>query len=191
MLRALLAVSCIHAFGVSQTPEAPKPAFRGIENAIGMVTGEDHCYAIQAPKGWVIDNSIWAEQGVFAVFYQSGKSLQESPLVGFSRIHPKHPKGITVLVQEDLAASIQGSKFAKVKQHTDIRTKDGMPAGIFSIEGVPNQNSEWVAYIDAPTVVILVGVSIRPASNLTDGHKLLKELVSSIQWVHNGLQRVK
>lgn len=170
--------------GIALQPEEPSSSFAGVENGLGMVWGEDHFYAIQAPKGWVLDNSVWAEVDVFAVFYEVGSNTQESPMVGFSRVHPKHPDGIVALVTEDLENSKQGASTAVVEQLPDFATKDGMVARVYSVKGVPNVAPEWVAYIDAPTVVILVGVAVREPTPFEEGRQLLEELVGSIEWVN-------
>jgi len=168
-------------------PSQTKKPFRGIENAIGMVHGNNHTYNIQAPKGWVIDNQVWADMHVFAVFYQAGESIDTSSMVGFSRVHPKDPMGFSALIKNDLAQSSRGSKTSITSKHRDAKTKDGRIAHVYSIKGVPWQSPEWIAYIDAPTVVIIVGVSVRNPTEHSKGQSLLRDLVGSVDWINNGM----
>jgi hypothetical protein len=146
------------------------------------VNGPNHAYFIQAPKGWVIDNGIWAEQKIFAVFYQAGKTLHESPIVAYSMVQEPSPAGIEEHIKADMVYSLKGSKTAILKRDKELKTQDGRRAIVFSLKGVPDQNPEWMAYIEAPTVVILVSVSVKNIKDFDQGQQLLVDLVSSIGW---------
>jgi hypothetical protein len=63
-----------------------------------------------------------------------------------------------------------------------LKTQDGRQALVFTVTGVPKQNPEWMAYIDAPTVVILVSVSVRDIKDFEQGKALLEGLVTSVSW---------
>ncbi len=154
----------------------------GVENGSGIVHGPNHAYGIQAPKGWVIDNAIWADQGVFDVFYEAGKTLDESRVVGFSRVQAADKEGIEAHIKADLELTVQGAPAAKCERQAALKTKDGMTAICYRITGVPGKYPELVAYINAPTVVILVSVSVRESSRMKAGESLLQELVGSITW---------
>lgn len=152
------------------------------ENSTGIIHGPNHAYSIQAPKGWVLDNEIWAKEGIFAVFYKAGGSLDASPIVAYTMVQEKSPDGIEKHIKADMGYTLKGSKTAKVERRQALRTQDGRKALVFTVSGVPKQNPEWMAYIDAPTVVILVSVSVRDLKDFEQGKVLLEGLVSSISW---------
>jgi len=157
----------------------------------GIIHGENHAYFIQAPKGWGLDNAIWADRGIFAVFYPVGKTFQESPVIGYSMIQTKGQGDLATHIQADMAYSLKNAKDAKTERIKSLKTKDGMTAIVYAITGVPNQNPEWLAYIDAPTVIILVSVSVRKEENFQTGKGLLEDLVASISWFTNKVQYPK
>jgi hypothetical protein len=160
---------------------APKPVNDG-ENAAGIIHGSNHAYMIQAPKGWVLDNSIWAKNGIFAVFYKAGGTINESPIVAYTMVQEKTPVGIEEHIKADMVYTLKGAQTAKVDRRKPLKTQDGREALVFAVTGVPKQNPEWMAYIDAPTIVILVSVSVRDINDFEQGKSLLESLVSSVSW---------
>jgi hypothetical protein len=137
---------------------------------------------ITAPKGWVLDNEIWAKEGIFAVFYKVGGSIYDSPIVAYTMVQQKGPDGIEEHIKADMVYTLKGSTTAKVERKIPLKTQDGRQALVFTVTGVPKQNPEWMAYIDAPTVVILVSVSVRDIKDFEQGKVLLEGLVSSVSW---------
>lgn len=154
----------------------------------GIIHGPNHAYMITAPKGWVLDNEVWAEGGIFAVFYKVNCSIDTSPIVAYTMVQEKLPQGIEAHIKADMVHTLKGSKTAKVVRHTPIKSGDGRIGIVYSVVGVPKQNPEWMAYIDAPTVYILVSVSVRDVKDFTEGQKLLKDLVSSVSWFTDQVQ---
>ena len=153
-----------------------------MENGTGIVHGPDHAYFIQAPKGWVLDNSCWADRGIFAVFYQSGKTFEDSLAIGYTMVQRRSPDGIEAHIKADLAQTIQGGNGAKVERQASLKTQDGREARVYTLLGVTGKRPEWVAYIDAPTVVIVVSVSVKDRKDFQVGGDLLRDLVGSIGW---------
>jgi hypothetical protein len=92
------------------------------------------------------------------------------------------PAGIEEHIKADMVYSLKGSKTAILKRDKELKTQDGRRAIVFSLKGVPDQNPEWMAYIEAPTVVILVSVSVKNIKDFDQGQQLLVDLVSSIGW---------
>lgn len=154
-----------------------------VENGTGIVHGSDHAYFIQAPKGWVLDNACWADRGIFAVFYQAGKTFEDSLAIGYTMVQRRSPDGIEAHIKADLAQTIQGANGARVERQAPLKTKDGRVARVYTLLDVAGKRPEWVAYIDAPTVVILVSVSTRDRKDFQAGGELLRDLVASIGWL--------
>ncbi len=175
--------------GLAQSPGSKLGG--GEENAGGIIHGTNHAYMIQAPKGWVLDNEIWAKDGIFAVFYKAGQSLMESPIVAYTMVQEKTPAGIEAHMNADLAGTVKGSKTAKIERLKTIKTSDGRDAFVFKITGIPKINPELAAYIDAPTVVIFVSVSVRNIKDIPQGKILLDKLISSVSWLSDSTQYTK
>ena len=146
---------------------------------------------ITAPKGWVLDNEIWANDGIFVVFYKSGGSIDASPIVAYTMVQAKSSDDIEAHIKADMVHTLKGCKTAKIARHAPLKTNDGRTGIVYTVTGVPNQNPEWMAYIDAPTVIILVSVSVRDIKDFGQGELLLKDLVSSVAWFTDKVQYQK
>jgi hypothetical protein len=180
-MRSILVLSLLLSASAGLAKDSA-PATSPVEPRAGIVHGPDHSYIIEAPEGWMIDNGILADQGIYAAFYQAGRTFDESPIIAYSMVQQKARGGIEAHVQADMSHSLKGSKTAKVQRKKPLKTRDGREAIVFTLQGVPGQNPEWMAYIDAPTVVILVSVSVRHPGDFPKGEQLLAGLVSSISW---------
>src|SRR5947209_5161039 len=44
----------------------------------GTNRGSEHAFSVCAPKGWQLDNSILAEEGIHAVFYPTTSSFERA-----------------------------------------------------------------------------------------------------------------
>lgn len=96
--------------------------FPGEENASGIIHGPNHAYMIQAPKGWVLDNAIWADRGIFAVFYEANKTLDDSGIVAYTMVQQKTDGGIEAHIKADMVHSLKGSTTAKVERKAALKT---------------------------------------------------------------------
>jgi len=155
---------------------------RGSEPVTGIIHGPNHAYMIDAPKGYVLDNRIWADQGIFAVFYREGMAFPESPVVAYTMVQEKAPGGLQKHVDTDMVHTLRGAASARMRRHPSLKTRDGREALVYSVTDVPGVNGEWMAYIDAPTVVILVSVSVRDPRRFEEGRPVLDQLVASVAW---------
>lgn len=189
LLKALLVLFLVFSrlFGQSTSPQgglvmqADGRITQSQPEGTGVVFGPDHAYAIKAPKGWELDNGVLADQDVHAVFYMAGQTFQSSPAWMFSRVHPKRPEGFNKLVEMDLAESVD--KTSKLIHWPDLKTADGRIARVYSIQGHKKFDPEWIAYIDAPTIVILVGCGVRDRKQFSKMQEPFSDLVRSIFWV--------
>lgn len=152
------------------------------EPSIGIIHGAKHAYIIATPKGWVLDNKVWANEKIFAVFYPDGTTVQNSPILAYTTAYAKTQEGFEAYIQADLQQILKAHPGAQVQQHAPLTTRDGRTARVYTISGVPNKYAQWIAYIDAPTVVIFVAVGVRNVQNFEQGGLLLKDLVSSVAW---------
>lgn len=81
VISAFMLVGCmLHAQQYSVGAPA-KPA----DPSCGLVYGKDHMLLVCAPQGWVLDNKMLADQGIYAAFYRrdltSEKAQAQSTLM--------------------------------------------------------------------------------------------------------------
>jgi hypothetical protein len=47
-------------------------------SSCGMIYGQDHMLLLCAPPGWVLDNKVLADKGIYATFYRKELSYEEA-----------------------------------------------------------------------------------------------------------------
>lgn len=174
------------ALGVAQAQNAPKPQpvlppASGDDAQSGIIYGDDHAYTLTAPKGWVLDNQVWADQGVFAVFYPKGSSVQGN-WIAYSRVMDLNPKGLLAAATADLEGMKQESPHYTWKRLPDIQTSDRNTAIIFSTSGDSFGNAEFLAYIQAPTKVVFICAVTRTPKDLDQLRAPFEAIVRSYSW---------
>ena len=136
---------------------------------------------LTAPKGWVLDNQVWADQGVFAVFYPKGSSVKGN-WIAYSRVMGLDPKGLLAAATADLEGMKQQSPNYAWKRLPDIQTSDKSTAIVFSTSGDSLGNAEYLAYIQAPTHVVFISAVTKTPSDLAELKAPFESLVRSYAW---------
>ena len=172
--------------GVARAQDAPKsqpaPATEPVDDAqSGIIYGDDHAYSLTAPKGWVLDNQVWADRGVFAVFYPKGSSVQGN-WIAYSRVMDLNPKGLLAAAMADLEGMKQESPHYTWKRLPDIQTSGRDTAIIFSTSGDSFGNAEFLAYIQAPTKVVFICAVTRTPKDLDQLRAPFEAIVRSYSW---------
>lgn len=184
--RILALTSLIGVMGMAQDSQAsPKPTpskETDDSGQSGIIYGEDHAYSVTAPKGWVLDNQVWADQGVFAVFYPLGSSVK-GDWVAYTRVMDTNPKGLLACALEDMEGMKQQSPEYAWKRLPDIKTSDKNTAIVFSTSGDRLGNAEFLAYIQAPTHVIFISAVTKTPANRDQLRPPFESLVRSYTWI--------
>ena len=169
------------AQGVSSVPKPNQSTPDREERQSGIIYGDDHAYSLTAPEGWVLDNQVWADQGIFAVFYPKRSSVKGN-WVAYTRVMGLNPKGLLAYALEDLEGMRQESPDYSWTRLPDIKTSDKNTAIVFSTSGDSLGNAELLAYIQAPTHVIFIGAVTRTPKDLDQLKAAFKSLVESYSW---------
>lgn len=187
-LRPLAFAFIASSVGLAQTaPAAPQKAASAPKQAddegqSGIIYGDDHAYVLNAPKGWVLDNQVWADQGVFAVFYPKGSSVNGN-WVAYSRVMGTNPKGLLACALEDMESMKQQSLNYSWKRLQDIQTSDKNTAIVFSTSGDSLGNAEFLAYIQAPTHVVFISAVTKTPKDQAQMKAPFESLVRSYAWL--------
>lgn len=187
-LRPLAFAFLASGVGLAQTaPVAPKKAASAPKQSdddgqSGIIYGEDHAYVLNAPKGWVLDNQVWADQGVFAVFYPKGSSTNGN-WVAYSRVMGINPKGLLACALEDMEGMKQQSPNYSWRRLPDIQTSDKNTAMVFSTSGDSLGNAEFLAYIQAPTHVVFISAVTKTPRDQDQLRGPFEEIVRSYSWL--------
>lgn len=162
------------------------------EDGTGIIYGPDHAFAVTAPSGWVLDNKSGVAQGLWAVFYPVGSSWKDSKVVMYINTASKSGDStLDGLIADDLERQRKESPGVHVTPGEPIELQDGTKAKVNHWSGDRWGNHESVAYIEAPTVWVMVVLSSRdekaykaalPAfSSLTRTYKFLTSKVDTRQ----------
>jgi len=147
----------------------------------GILYGGNHAYALTAPKGWVLDEHAGAANGIHAVFYERGGSIS-SPRHAYTLFFPPHPKGAEGRAEEDLIEFKTNNPGVSIQLHPDMATRTGLKAVIRSTRGDSKGNSEWLAYIEAPTGTIFICMVAKKATDHPKVRQPFIDLVESCAW---------
>ena len=116
----------------------------------GLLYGESHALTFCAPGGWVLDNGIMNDQGIYAVFYPSGSNFQDAKDSGtfmYFNVVGKPPDSTVAKMMDADAKQVEhGNPAAVVVQSDPIKVGDVVVPVLRFAPGAFNRY-ETVAYI--------------------------------------------
>jgi len=160
---------------IAQSPNQPPEDFQS-----GILTGRNHAYTLTAPKGWVLDDEAWADQGIHAIFYPRGAS-PKSDKIAYTRFFGPHRQGAEGRADADLEDFKQDNPSTKVEVRASIKTRSGLKAVIRSTQN--QRSAEWLAYIEAPTGVIFIAMVAKNPKDFPSLRQPFDDLVESCAWL--------
>ena len=129
---------------------------QGKEGSAGILYGEDHAFAFEAPKGWVLDTRSGVDQGLQAVLYPVGQTWQGSPVMAYPRARTRTGKVKTAdqAVHSTLSEfRTNGSPHSKAIKMALIKIDVGRTAQVYYYTGDKWGNYEAAAYIEEPKTI--------------------------------------
>lgn len=130
-----------------------------IEEGRGLLFGPNHAFFVTAGPGWVLDNKSGANRGLHMVFYPSGESWSDSPVIVYGRSVPKSiAPTVKIQVEKTVKAFHQNGnpKYAGKKQPS-LELSNGQPVEIFHFSGDKWGNYEAAGYfVEKDTINFLI-----------------------------------
>jgi hypothetical protein len=137
-------------------------AVNGHEEGTGLMYGPGNAFTIKAPPGWTLDTKSGQSQGLYAVFYPVGSSWSSSPAMMYVNTALKSgDPTLEHLIQGDVKRQKAASPNLQVVAGEPIAIGGGKQAPVNHLSGDKWGNIESIAYIEAPTVWVLVVLSSR------------------------------
>lgn len=154
----------------------------------GILYGKGHVLTFCAPKGWVLDNSIWNDQGIYAVFYPAGstfESAKDSATIMYINVAEKNKQQPTVqkLMADDAEDAKQRTKEAIVARPGDPIQLADMNAPVQLFAPGEFSRDEAVAYLDSPKVITMFVISSKDAKHFKSDYPAFAELVRSYKFL--------
>lgn len=173
-----LLVLFLFSFAYSKTTDST-------DTNAGIVYGGNHAFIVQAPAGWVLDNSSGINQGLHAVFYPKGGSWERSPVVMYAN-------GIDIDSSETLDSFIDGDIMKFKNDHSGIKIEEiesiiigegARTAKAFKFNGGAYPSFEAVAYIKESKNISIFVISSRNKDGLKINYPKFVELVKNYKYI--------
>jgi len=161
----------------------------------GIVYGKGHAFTICAPKGWVLDNGIMHDEGIYAAFYPKGSSWTKAKDAGsvmYVNTVGKHKgmESVEALMKTDAEQTRVTSEDVQVKPGAPIETNDGK-ALVQKFEHSAYDRTEAVAYIDTPKVIVMIAMSSKDDKTFEADYAKYVELVKSYKFLTTDVRMKK
>jgi hypothetical protein len=149
----------------------------------GIVYGPKAAFKIDAPAGWVLDNSAGSEQGLPCVLYPKGSTWADANAIMYAKIAGTDYEDVGKFV----ATAIQQMEkvHGKPKEKVDSgKTGDGQPYFINEYPATKSY-SQWerVAYIQLPKAVAYIVFSARDEASYRKNFPALNEVLKSFAYM--------
>jgi hypothetical protein len=157
------------------------------EGNCGIVYGEGHAFRVCAPKGWVLDNTILNEEGIYAVFYPKGRTWSEAKdnrtfmYINTARKGAEHPTA-AALMKTDAEDTRQKAPAAAISEQQRIHTKNG-DARVQTFQHGEFDRFEAVAYLDSPKIIVMIVTTSKDAQSFGRDYSAFEELVKSYEFL--------
>lgn len=153
-----------------------------IVEGYGIVYGEGYSFNIKAPKGWSLDPSAGAQQGIPAVFYPIGKNWSDSPIVAYAQSRKKNAQ---VKTADDAAKATierfhaEGHADYQGKRLKTLTTVGGKETVLYQFSGDKYGNSEVAAYFEESDRINVIVMSTNDAKLFAQSLTAFDELAKS------------
>jgi hypothetical protein len=149
----------------------------------GIVYGPKAAFKIDAPTGWVLDNSAGVEQGLPCVLYPKGSSWADANAIMYGKIAGTDYENVGKFVA--MAISQMEKVHGKPKEKVDSgKTGDGQPYFINEYPATKSY-SQWerVAYIQLPKAVAYIVFSARDEAIYRKDFSVLNEVLKTFAYM--------
>ena len=127
-----------------------------------ILYGEDFAFMIGAPENWAIDSRIGHQLGVLAVMYPRDPGWTDAPAVMYAAHFDKvDTLTFAQVVALDLERTRRESPGIEIERVDPIVTSAGDTAVVYHTTGDRHGNHDAVAFVDQPTVVVMVVLTSR------------------------------
>jgi len=152
----------------------------------GLLYGKNHALTFCAPDGWVLDNSIMNDQGIYAVFYPQGSTWEEARDHGtfmYINVVSRSPNStVAKMMADDKEETMHHSPSTIVSEGQTIEIgKAPVPVQRFDLGA--NSGSEAVAYICEEKVLVMFVISSTSQVGLTRDYPAFVSLVRSYKFL--------
>ena len=184
---------CFYAcFAPSSVTAQSKPSLQNSQS--GIIYGPNFAYTISAPKGWIMDESAGKHQGLSVVFYRKGESWKRGKAVMYVNVtNRKGGYSVNKAISFDIADHKKAYPKSKVTRAETIRTADHRKSATYLFDNPADKTAakEQVAYVETPTVVLLIALTSESEKNFRNAVADHTALVKSVAYLGTKTDREK
>lgn len=186
LLTALLVFAATAAFAAPGSRAAGAPAGGKGERPLTLFYGDDHCFGLVIPEGWVADDSSGMSSKIRVVFYPRGQKWKTAPTVMY--VNPIHQDARTVKPLEAMIARDVGDFHKHVPQGKvitapKIKTRSGQVGEVRYFAPDGTAPLEAVAYMEEKGLVNLLVMSAHDAEGFKSALPAFHDLVFQYRFV--------
>jgi hypothetical protein len=172
ILSVLLGVSFLCALGLAQDK------FPG-----GIVYGPKAAFKIDAPKGWVLDNTAGAEQGLPCVLYPKGSTWADAKTIMYAKIASTQYEDAEAFVATAIKEMEKVHGLPKQKIDSG-KTGDGHTYFVNEYAATESYSQcERIAYVQLPKAVAYIVLSARDQTSYRKNKGALQEVLKSFAYL--------
>ena len=175
----LLIATILLAASASTTAAAPTSQPDEAANG-GIVYGGSVGVVVNAPTGWVFDNTSGVDQGLHAVMYRQGTSwAKASEVIYLNFGNLKTGQSLDDFIEDDIADQKEESPQLAAERSEPIALVGGAKAELRIFTGDKWKNLEAVAYVAQDSGVAIFVLSCRTEDGFNRSLVAFKDLVRS------------
>lgn len=150
-------------------------------SAGGIVYGPKGAFNISAPKGWKLDPTAGAEQGLPCVLYREGATWETADPLMYAKIASTIYEDYDAFAREAIEDMKKNRPGFKMKRIASGKTADGRPYFINEYQPTETyKRFERVAYVQLPTAVAYIVFSADDKSAFEKHRDALEEAAKSV-----------
>jgi len=177
----LVTVLSIHAQeNISQSKE--KNGGKKPDDNCGILYGRNHSLTFCAPDGWILDNGIMNDKGIYAVFYPKGSNWDEArktkTFMYINVVDMSANDNVAARMDADIKEEKQYDPKTVASLAEPIHIGDRtVPVLKFKLGG--SSGSEAVAYLGESKVLVMIVISSKNEEIFQHDYAFFEQLVKS------------
>jgi hypothetical protein len=187
----LLIATALLVNAQTASPTAPASGGgKGPKDNCGLLYGKDHSLTFCAADGWILDNTILNDQGIYAVFYPNGSTFNDAKGSGtFMYINVVgKDAGSTVakMMEADADEAKHSSPSVVVKQGEPIKVADAIVPVLRFAPGAFDRY-EAVAYVGEEKVLVMFVITSKNDETFSKDYAAFVRLVQSYKFLSSNV----
>jgi hypothetical protein len=170
-----------NALDSKQTGGGKKP-----DDNCGILYGRNHALTFCAPDGWLLDNGIMNDQGIYAVFYPKGSNWGEAKksktFMYINVVDMSAKDTVATRMDADVKEEKQYNPKTEASRADPIRVGD-LTVPVLKFDLGESDGREAVAYIGESKVLVMMVISSKNEAMFKHDYPFFEQLVKSYKFL--------